>query len=44
MTAFNASYLEIEPRELVRHLLRSAGQCERQCVNPREARVDDFDR
>jgi hypothetical protein len=36
MTAFSASYLEIEPRELVRHLLRSAGQCGRQCVNPRE--------
>jgi hypothetical protein len=36
MTGFSASYLEIEPRELVRHLLRSAGQCERACVNPRE--------
>lgn len=36
MTTFRASYLEIEPRELVRHLLRSAGQCDRQCVNPRE--------
>jgi hypothetical protein len=36
MTAFNASYLEIEPQELVRHLLRSAGQGARGCVNPRE--------
>jgi hypothetical protein len=36
MTVFNASYLEIEPRELVRHLLRSAGQCDRECVNPQE--------
>jgi hypothetical protein len=35
MSAFSASYLEIEPRELVRHLLRSAGQCDRECVNPR---------
>jgi hypothetical protein len=34
MTAFSASYLEIEPRELIRHLLRSAGQCDRECVNP----------
>jgi len=36
MTGFSASYLEIEPRELVRHLLRGAGQCERECVNPQE--------
>lgn len=36
MTTFSASYLEIEPRELVRHLLRSAGQTDRDCVNPRE--------
>lgn len=36
MTSFSASYLEIEPRELVRHLLRSAGQCDRECANPRE--------
>lgn len=36
MTGFNASYLEIEPRELVRHLLHSAGQRERECVNPQE--------
>jgi hypothetical protein len=36
MTAFNASYLEIEPRELVRHLLRSAEQLERDCANPHE--------
>ncbi|OAI47802.1 hypothetical protein AYO44_08895 [Planctomycetaceae bacterium SCGC AG-212-F19] len=36
MTGFSASYLEIEPRELVRHLLRNAGQCDRECVNPRE--------
>jgi IrrE N-terminal-like domain len=36
MTAFNASYLEIEARELVRHLLRGAGQCERESINPRD--------
>lgn len=36
MSSFSASYLEIEPRELVRHLLRSAGQCDRQSVNPRD--------
>jgi len=36
MAGFNASYLEIEPRALVRHLLRGAGQCERECVNPRQ--------
>ena len=36
MTAFNASYLEIEPRELVRYLLRSAGQSERECLNPQD--------
>jgi Zn-dependent peptidase ImmA (M78 family) len=36
MTAFNASYLKIEPRELVRHLLRCAEQSERDCVNPQE--------
>ena len=34
MTGFNASYLEIEPRELVRHLLRETGQFERDAVNP----------
>jgi len=36
MASLSASYLEIEPRELVRHLLRSAGQCERESVNPGE--------
>ena len=36
MTEFNASYLEIDPRELVRYLLRNSGQCERECVNPQE--------
>ena len=36
MAVFNASYLEIEPRELVRRLLRSAGQCKRDFVNPQE--------
>lgn len=32
--SFKASYLEIEPRELVRFLLREAGQCDRNSVNP----------
>jgi Zn-dependent peptidase ImmA (M78 family) len=36
MTAFNASYLKIEPRELVQYLLRYAEQSERDCVNPQE--------
>jgi hypothetical protein len=36
MTTLSASYLEIEPRELVRHLLRSTSQCDRDCVNVRE--------
>ncbi len=34
MSGFSASYLEIEPRELVRHLLREAGQSDRDSVNP----------
>lgn len=34
MNAFNASYLEIEPRELVKYLLRETGQSERESVNP----------
>jgi hypothetical protein len=34
MNGFSASYLEIEPRELVRHVLREAGQCDRDSVNP----------
>ena len=36
MKAFRASYFEIESRELVRHLLRGAGQCDRECINPRD--------
>jgi len=36
MTSFSASYLKIEPRELVRYLLRSTGQCDRDCVNTRD--------
>jgi len=36
MSGFSASYLEIEPRELVRHLLREAGQSDRDSVNPAE--------
>lgn len=36
MSGLSASYLEIEPRELVRHLLRATGQCERDRVNPAE--------
>ncbi len=34
MTTFSPSFLEIEPRELVRHLLRDAGQAQRNYVNP----------
>lgn len=34
MSDFSASYLEIEPRELVKHLLRQAGQDKRDSVNP----------
>ncbi|NQT38494.1 MAG: ImmA/IrrE family metallo-endopeptidase [Planctomycetes bacterium] len=34
MSDFSSSYLEIEPRELVKHLLRQAGQGERDSVNP----------
>ncbi len=33
MTTFNATYLEIEPRELVTYLLRESGQFERESVN-----------
>lgn len=33
MTTFNATYLEIEPRELVSYLLRESGQFERDCVS-----------
>ncbi len=36
MGVFSASYLEIEPRELVRYLLRSTGQCDRDCVSTRD--------
>jgi len=36
MTEFNASYLKIEPRELVHFLLCNAEQSERDCVNPQE--------
>jgi Zn-dependent peptidase ImmA (M78 family) len=36
MTEFNASYLKIEPRELVQFLLRHAEQSERDCINPQE--------
>lgn len=36
MASFRTSYLEIESRELVRHLLRGAGQCDREYVNPRD--------
>jgi hypothetical protein len=36
MDGFNASYLEIEPRELVRYLLRETGQSERSRINPAE--------
>ncbi len=32
MTTFNATYLEIEPRELVTYLLRESGQFERESV------------
>jgi len=34
MSDFVAGYLEIEPRELVKHLLRQAGQDKRDSVNP----------
>ncbi len=33
MNTFNANYLEIEPRELVTHLLRESGQFERDALN-----------
>ncbi|NLS95412.1 MAG: ImmA/IrrE family metallo-endopeptidase [Planctomycetaceae bacterium] len=33
MTTFNATYLEIEPRELVTYLLRESGQFERESVD-----------
>lgn len=33
MTTFNASYLEIEPRELVTYLLRESGQFDRESVH-----------
>jgi hypothetical protein len=33
MTTFNATYLEIEPRELVAYLLRESGQFERESLN-----------
>jgi hypothetical protein len=33
MTTFSATYLEIEPRELVNYLLRESGQFERNSVN-----------
>ncbi|MBM4091485.1 MAG: ImmA/IrrE family metallo-endopeptidase [Planctomycetes bacterium] len=33
MTTFNATYLEIEPRELVNYLLRESGQFERESVD-----------
>lgn len=33
MTTFNATHLEIEPRELVTYLLRESGQFERESVN-----------
>ncbi len=33
MTTFNATYLEIEPRELVTHLLRESGQFDREAVS-----------
>ncbi|MBN1588018.1 MAG: ImmA/IrrE family metallo-endopeptidase [Pirellulales bacterium] len=36
MTSFRAGYLEIEPRELVRYLLRNAGQFDREYINPQE--------
>jgi Zn-dependent peptidase ImmA (M78 family) len=36
VTTFNASYLELEPHELVRQLLREAGQADRSSVNPAE--------
>jgi hypothetical protein len=34
MSDFSASYLEIEPRELVKYLLRETGQAQRDSVNP----------
>jgi hypothetical protein len=34
MTGFSGRFLEIQPRELVRYLLREAGQCEREFINP----------
>lgn len=34
MSGFHASYLELEPKELVRYLLRESGQFERESVNP----------
>ncbi len=33
MTTLNATYLEIQPRELVTYLLRESGQFERECVS-----------
>lgn len=36
MTSFQASYLELEPRELVRFLLRESGQVDHDAVNPAE--------
>ena len=34
MSGFSASYLEIEPRELVRYVLRESGQRQRDSANP----------
>ncbi|MGD0898451.1 MAG: ImmA/IrrE family metallo-endopeptidase [Thermoguttaceae bacterium] len=34
MTGFSGHFLEIQPRELVKYLLRAAGQYERESVNP----------
>lgn len=36
MSGFSASFLEIEPRELVGHLLRESGQQNRDSINPAE--------
>lgn len=36
MTTFQSSYLELEPRELVRFVLREAGQIDNDAVNPAE--------
>ena len=34
MTGFSGHFLEIQPRELVRYLLRTAGQYDRDSINP----------